>query len=196
MKEIVASCSQFLKKESNFVRIIMEKKTIDIHKASNLALLLFLAFAIIFGLPFYLIWKPLLAFSWQCILIFGVLFIIGVVVHELIHCFVYGLFAKNGFKSIRFGVLWEYLTPYCHCSEPVKLKHYIIGALMPALILGFLPATVSLLNGSLMLLILGVIFISAAAGDFYIVWILRKESMRSLVQDHPSEPGCFIYREE
>jgi hypothetical protein len=66
---------------------------------------------------------------------------------------------------------------------------------MPALILGFLPAIVSILNGNLMLLILGVIFISAAAGDFYVVWILRKESMNISVLDHPSEPGCIIYRE-
>ena len=174
----------------------MEKKIIDIYKASKLALLLFVVFALLFGLPFYLIWKPVLAFSWQSIIIFCVLFIIGVVVHELIHGLVFGLFAKSGFKSIRFGVLWEYLTPYCHCNEPIKLKYYIFGALMPALILGFLPATVSIFNGSLMLLVLGVIFISAAAGDFYVVWILRKESMNVFVQDHPSEPGCFIYRNE
>ena len=174
----------------------MEKKIIDIYKASKLALLLFVGFALLFGLPFYLIWKPVLAFSWQSILIFCVLFILGVVIHELIHGLIFGLFAKSGFKSIRFGVLWEYLTPYCHCNEPIKLKYYIFGALMPVLILGFLPATVSIFNGSLMLLVLGVIFISAAAGDFYVVWILRKESMNVFVQDHPSEPGCFIYRNE
>lgn len=175
---------------------IMENKIIDIYKASKLALLLFVVCALLFGLPFYLIWKAVLAFSWQIIIIFCVLFIIGVVVHELIHGLVFGLFAKSGFKSIRFGVLWEYLTPYCHCNEPLKLKHYIIGALMPALILGFIPATVSIFNGSLMLLVLGVVFISAAAGDFYVVRILRKESMSVFVQDHPSEPGCFIYRNE
>ena len=173
----------------------MEKKIIDIYKASKLALLLFVVFALLFGLPFYLIWKPVFVFSWQSILIFGALFILGVVVHELIHGLVFGMFAKSGFKNIRFGVLWEYLTPYCHCNEPIKLKYYIFGALMPAIILGFVPSIISLINGSLMLLILGVIFISAAAGDFYVVWILRKESMNVFVQDHPSEPGCFIYRE-
>jgi hypothetical protein len=66
---------------------------------------------------------------------------------------------------------------------------------MPAFILGFLPAIISNFNGNIMSLIFGVIFISAAAGDFYVVWILRKESMNVFVQDHPSEPGCFIYRE-
>ena len=64
---------------------------------------------------------------------------------------------------------------------------------MPALILGVIPAVISLFIGNLMLLILGVIFISAAAGDFLVVWILRKEDVGSYVQDHPSEAGCFIY---
>ena len=173
----------------------MEKKTIDIYKANKLALLLFVVFALLFGLPFYLLWRPVIGFSIQSIIIFLILLIIGVVIHELIHGFVFGLFAKSRFKSIKFGILWAYFTPYCHCNEPIKLKYYIIGALMPALILGFLPAIVSILNGNLMLLILGVIFISAAAGDFYVVWILRKESMNISVLDHPSEPGCIIYRE-
>lgn len=105
-----------------------------------------------------------------------------------------GLFAESGFKSIRFGILWSPITPYCHCVEPLKLRHYIIGALMPTIILGLIPAVISLFNGNLMLLIIGVFFISAAAGDIMVIWILRKESMETLVLDHPSEPGCFIYR--
>lgn len=72
----------------------------------------------------------------------------------------------------------------------------MVGAVMPGILIGVFPAIASLFNGSLMLLILGVIFISAAAGDFMVMWILRKESMESLVQDHPSEPGCFIYRKK
>ena len=40
----------------------------------------------------------------------------GIVVHELIHGLTWAYFAKKGFKSIRFGIFWEMLTPYCHCS--------------------------------------------------------------------------------
>lgn len=174
----------------------MDKRTIDIVKANKLAIMLFVGSALFFGWPFYLIWRPELVLSWLDYVLFVALFVIGVVIHELIHGIVFGLFAKNGFKSIRFGILWEYFTPYCHCNEPLKLKYYTIGALMPAIILGFIPALISLYNGSLMLLVLGVIFISAAAGDFYVVWILRKESKNVMVQDHPSEPGCFIYQDE
>lgn len=35
----------------------------------------------------------------------------GIVVHELIHGLTWAYFAKKGFKSIRFGVFWEMLTP-------------------------------------------------------------------------------------
>ncbi|MCE5178256.1 MAG: DUF3267 domain-containing protein [Porphyromonadaceae bacterium] len=86
------------------------------------------------------------------------------------------------------------ILSYCHCTEPLKLRHYVVGALMPAFILGLIPTVVSLFNGNLMFLILGVFFISAASGDFMVVWILRKESPDNFVQDHPSEAGCYIYR--
>lgn len=34
----------------------------------------------------------------------------------------------------------------------------------------------------------------AAIGDFMIIYLLRKEDMHNLVEDHPSEAGCYIYR--
>ncbi len=178
-------------KLDNYVK---EKKTIDIIEASKLAVILFIVPLLVFGIPFYFIWQPELGFSWQSILVFILLFIVGIAVHELIHGLLFGLFAEGGFKSVKFGILWEYLTPYCHCDEPLKLRHYMLGAVMPGVLMGFIPSIVSLFNGSLMWLILGVVFISAAAGDFLVIWILRKENLESLVQDHPSEPGCFIYR--
>ena len=179
--------------EINFENYIKEKKTINLLKANKLAINIFLLSAIIFGTPFYLLWKPQIQITWQNSIQFFLIFTVGIALHELIHGLMFGLYAKNKFKSIKFGILMEYLTPYCHCKEPLKLKHYIIGALMPALLIGVIPAIISLFTGSLMLLILGVIFISAAAGDFLVVWILRKEDISSYVLDHPSEAGCFIY---
>jgi hypothetical protein len=34
----------------------------------------------------------------------------------------------------------------------------------------------------------------AALGDFLIINLLRKENKSDLVQDHPSEAGCYLYR--
>lgn len=178
---------------TDFEDYIKEKKTIDLLDAGRLALYLFVIALVVFGIAFYLIWRPEFSFSVIRLLLFILLFIVGVVLHELIHGLVFALYAKKGLKSISFGVLKEYLTPYCHCNEPIKLKGYIIGALMPALLLGIVPVIISFFNGSMMLLLLGVFFISAAGGDFLIVWMLRNESKDSYVLDHPSEAGCFIY---
>jgi hypothetical protein len=106
------------------------------------------------------------------------------------------MYTKNGFKSIKFGVLWKVLTPYCHCSEPLKVKHYITGAIMPAIILGFLPFVYSLFTGNALWLFFGIFFTMSAVGDFLIVNLVRKENMNSLVLDHPSEVGCYVFRKE
>ena len=86
------------------------------------------------------------------------------------------------------------VTPYCHCKEPLIVKHYIIGAITPAIILGFLPAVYSILTGNIGFLFFGIFFTMAALGDFMIINLLRKENLNSFVLDHPSEAGCFIYR--
>jgi hypothetical protein len=80
------------------------------------------------------------------------------------------------------------LTPYCHCKEPLKVKYYILGAITPAIILGFIPSILAILIGNIGLLIFGILFTMAAIN------LIRKENMNELVQDHPSEAGCYSYR--
>ena len=127
--------------------------------------------------------------------LFIVAIVAGIVLHELIHGITWAIFTKNGFRSIRFGVLWKYLTPYCHCKEPLKIKHYLAGAITPAIFIGFIPAIVGIIIGSESLTVYGMIFTVAAIGDFMIIHLLRKENRNDYVQDHPSEAGCYIYRE-
>ena len=182
-----------------------EQLTIDLVKANVFAILLMVPTVFIFGLPYFLIWG--LGFNLSDIrsltkilspesIGLGILlvFTIGIVLHELIHGIVWSRFTSNGFKSIRFGVLWKMLTPYCHCKEPLKVKEYIIGALMPAIVLGFIPGIIAIIIGNFGLLIFGIIFTTAAGGDFMIINLLKNEDKDDYVQDHPSEAGCFIYR--
>ena len=173
-----------------------EKRTIDIVAASKWALAIMGLSVVLPGVPFYLIWKPALAITWQGCLLFFLLFIAGVAMHELIHGIFFGLFAESGFSSVRFGFMRESLTPYCHCSEPLKVKHYSLAALMPALLLGLLPMVVAFFVGSLFWLLFGIVFLSAASGDLMVVWLLRKEPHDTLVQDHVSEPGCWVYKKQ
>lgn len=181
-----------------------EELTINMLQAQLSVLIYFVPSIILFGLPYYFIWGDRLTMqsyrnmfvglsSWTPALIFGII-VLGVILHEFIHGVTWAKFAKNGLKSIKYGVLWQFLTPYCHCEEPLLVKHYIIGAFMPGLVLGFFPSFIALITGSLSLILLGLFFIITASGDFMIINILRKESMDSLVQDHPKKIGCYIYK--
>lgn len=183
--------------------------TFDLMKANLYAVVAIFPILVLYGIPFFLLWRN--SFSkialknfihkynfgfwgnWISILL---IFTLGIIIHELIHGITWAKYANNGFKSIRFGILWKMLTPYCHCTEPLKVKNYITGAIMPALILGFLPFIYSLAMGNVLWLVFGIFFTMAAVGDFMIINLIRKENMNSYVLDHPSEVGCYIFREE
>lgn len=125
-----------------------------------------------------------------------VMLVAGIVAHELIHGITWACFAKRGFRSIRIGVMWGMLTPYCHCKEPLTIRHYRLGALMPLIILGILPLLLAYPLRSVPLLLWGILFVTSAAGDILIVWKLRKEPDSLLVQDLPEEAGCIIFEPE
>lgn len=97
---------------------------------------------------------------------------------------------------IDFGILWKMLTPYCHCKEPLQIKHYRFSLIMPTIVLGFVPFLVSLFLGSLFLLFFAIIMTIGGIGDFMIMHLLKKEKSNDWVQDHPSEAGCFVYRKK
>ena len=68
----------------------------------------------------------------------------------------------------------------------------VMGAMMPCIVLGVIPAIAALFIGSLPMLVGGIFFIAAAAGDIWMTWLLTKENPKSMVLDHPSEAGFYI----
>ena len=180
-----------------------ELKIISIEKASRLAIILIGVLTIALGLPFIIMHREAFSIYFSNFkavgfltdwLWFTLFFIIGIVFHELIHGLTWLLFIKGRLRSIRFGIMWNHLTPYCHCKEPLKVKHYVIGAVIPAIILGIIPTIIAFLTGSIMLFCLGVNFIVAASGDFLITYMIRNENGDNYVLDHDSLPGCTVYR--
>jgi len=173
------------------------KVAISIEKANIFALVIMVVAGIVLAVPFFLIWGNKLSAeeimnsaTW---IGFFIAMLAGVVVHELIHGITWAFFAPSGWRSISFGVLWKLLTPYCHCDEPMRISAYMWGAMMPCIVLGVVPGLLSLCTGSLVLLLWGIIFIAAAAGDIWMTWLLTKEKPDSLVLDHPSEAGFYVY---
>ncbi len=177
------------------------KVAINIVSANIFSIVLMIVSAVVLVVPFYLIWGSAgwesgrsmfgLAGIWLIIAFFA-----GIVVHELLHGITWACYAKGGWKSISFGVMWKMLTPYCHCNEPMSVKAYLAGALMPLLVLGIIPGIVSLIIGSIPLLVWGILFIAAASGDIWMSWLLTKEAPESTILDHPTEAGFYVFDKE
>lgn len=129
-------------------------------------------------------------------LLFLVLLVALIVVHEAIHGASWAFFTKRGFRDIEFGFMKQYLTPYCTCTIPLTKGQYIFGALMPFLVLGVLPMALGIITGFLPGLLMGIIMADSAAGDLMIVWnILRyRTNAKELVyMDHPTQAGGVIF---
>ena len=130
------------------------------------------------------------------IIVFVAVYIILIVVHELIHGITWSIFCKNGFHDIEFGFMKEYLTPYCTCCTPLNKGSYIIGTLMPLIILGIIPTIIALGVDSFLLLNIGLLMIVSAGGDILIVWKLltyRSRYRDILYYDHPTQAGGVIF---
>jgi len=169
---------------------------------TNKKILLYIFPIVLFlALPYLLFWNKIILKYFKIILIedfyITLLALIGgIIFHELLHGFTWAILSKKGVKSVKFGFSKINLSPYCHCKFPIKLKYYICGGLMPALILGILPSLISWFTGNLALLLFGMVFTIGAGSDLLICWKLRKVNMNSLVQDSPDKTGCYLIENE
>ncbi len=146
------------------------------------------------GIPFFVLhgWQPFQDWSWMGFFVFLGSVFLGVPFHELLHALIFGMFARGGYKSIRLGVERRTYTPYCHCTAPIRVQYYRLGALMPLLILGLAPFVVSLLTGSFGFWLFGFIFSIGAGGDLVAIEMLKKIPGHKKVQDHPEKMGFFV----
>lgn len=168
------------------------EKTISLKKANIVCIGLFVVFGALCCLVFFLLWgKGGMNFMGEEFLLFAGLLWVGIVLHELVHGITWLLLTHKGFHHLKFGLMKG--AAYCHIDVPMIKHHYIIGALMPLFLVGIVPLVVAFCIGSLLWLLLGVIFVVSAIGDIMIVWAVRKEPSDALIYDHPTEGGCFVY---
>ncbi len=116
----------------------------------------------------------------------------GIILHEFIHLGAWVTLGKKSFKAIRFGFDLRTLTPYVHCPDPMPANIYRAAGILPAVLLGFIPALWGLADRNAVLLAFGLFFTLVAGGDFLILWRLRKIAGTALVADHPSQAGCYV----
>jgi hypothetical protein len=168
--------------------------TISIERANYVALLLIIPESIVLALPFFLLWgiNVFTALKFKSLLFLILFIILGAIVHELLHALAWIITTGRGFRSIRFGFKWQYLTPYCHSAEAMKVWQYTVGALTPLIVMGLFPACWALFTGAPLLMFFGIFFTWAAGGDIQAVWMLRKFNRHQTVYDHPEELGFII----
>lgn len=169
-----------------------ETKTISILWANILSIPFFIVVGGLCGFIYYKVWH---SFEWDGIanslwLLVGI--VVGIVIHELIHGITWIVVIRKSFSHLTFGTMAG--AVYCHIDVPMRKSHYIVGGLMPLLLLGIIPTIVAIAVGSVLWLVLGVLFIVSAIGDILIVWKIRHEPKDALIYDHPTEGGCVVYR--
>ena len=118
--------------------------------------------------------------------------LLGIVIHEWIHGFSWMIFGGKSFSAIRFGFQWKTVTPYAHLMEPVEVNAYRLGAFMPGFILGILTYVLSLVLGNGDLFWFSLLHTSASGGDWLILWLIRNIKSGVLVEDHPTQAGCYV----
>lgn len=172
-------------------------KTISIPalRANVLTLVIFIPAYILVKYLFIMIWghdiyKAGLEFVYSHVLAFVLVFIAGICVHEGLHGITWAFY--SGLKSIKFGIKWLYLMPYCHCSKPMKRNAFLLGCIMPGFVLGFIPLIIGYVMANSWLALFGVIFLGAAGGDLIVVNKLLKIDKNCFVEDHPDEIGFII----
>ena len=169
----------------------IEEYTMGMGRVNLITLIMIIPITVIILLPFILIWDYETFKIGKDIFMdyFLLYFLVGIVIHELLHGLTWGHFASNGFKSIKYGIQWNLLTPYCHCKEPLKVKHYKIGVAMPLIVMGIIPSIIGLIFGYGEFLSIGIFFTWAAGGDIITLFMLRKIDSDVYVSDHPEKMG-------
>ena len=174
--------------------------TIGVVYANVMAFVLGLPIIIVLGIFFfkYNLSNSEMSFTFTIkeSVIFLITLLVLIVVHELIHGAFWAIFAKNHLKSIEFGFMAQYLTPYCCCKEVLTKGQYIIGGIMPTVILGVIPAVVAIFTGSWLVFLIGCIMILSGGGDMTIILKLlmyRSPKQDILYMDHPYECGLVVF---
>jgi len=181
-----------------FKEIISENSTeytVPMGKVNLLAILFLFPILIVYLVPFLLVWdfdtlkSGFFVFQKKIFLYI----IIGIILHEILHGLTWAVFTKGGFRQIKFGVNWKFITPYTHFKKPLKVNIYLAGALMPLFVLGFIPAVAGIIFGNGFYIMFGIFFTWAAAGDIISAVKLFQFPMSKLVQDHPDQLGFIVY---
>ena len=170
----------------------IKEYTLSIRIVNFYSLIMIIPITAILLTPFILIWdfETFEIGRKEFMKLFIYVLIFGIIIHELLHGITWALFTKKGIKSIKFGL--NGITPYCHCKEPLKVKYYRLGGIMPLIMMGVIPSVAGIILGNGLYLSFGIFFSWTAGGDIISLFMLRKFDRNTMVSDHPHKMGFYI----
>lgn len=97
-------------------------------------------------------------------------------------------------EYLKMGLFWARGgAVYAKCMAAVPARGYRWSALLPCLLLGWLPWGMALACGSLWAYSAASVMAAGTMGDILVLWRLRGLPKGSWVQDSPFAPGCDVY---
>lgn len=175
-----------------------ENLTIDLNRAMKACLVFTIVLSLVAIALFFVINQDAgIILTVPEVIIFLVSAVALIAIHEGIHGLCWMAFTPNGRKDIEFGILREHMTPYCTCLAPLEKRSYIIGAAMPTIVLGIIPAIAAYPLASTLLLYIGVAMTVAGVGDAMIILKVMQHKQTKpemLIYDHPTEGGCVVFQ--
>jgi hypothetical protein len=173
------------------------KCSVPILKANLMAFLLYIPFGVVFTLIYYFAGGTFTNIDMRSLnfLIVIPVILVFIVVHEGLHGLAWGIFCKNKFRSIQFGILSGSMTPYCACLEPLKFGAYITGGLMPLAVLGIGCFVVAAVTKNDMLFYWANFNVICAGGDITIA-LMQLKHTKAIILDLPTECGFMAFEKQ
>lgn len=139
-------------------------KTLAITHVKNFLIGLCLSALIL--LPCFIFLHGSRQLTWTAIVIALAAFVVSIPVHEVIHAVMCCLLSENNINTIRIGANWKTLNAYCSYQLPVRNQASQIAiTMMPGVLLGLVPAIMSLCIGTAWLCLFSLLSLAGASGD-------------------------------
>ena len=123
-------------------------------------------------------------------IMFIAIIVVSVAIHELLHGIGWAISSGRGWSVVRFNI--SALMPSCACKAALTRGQYLVGVLLPFLVLGTGSAVfLFLYPGTVSVLTMAVNFV--AAGADLLIALRAARERGALIADHPTEAGYIAY---
>ncbi|TKI68340.1 DUF3267 domain-containing protein [Lysinibacillus mangiferihumi] len=169
---------------------------LDIKKLMMDSVVITSGLAILFVAIQFICMKEFQISVWQMLsgfILFVVLYIVLIILHEAFHLIGFMLFGGVPFKSLKYGINLELGVAYATTDKPLPNYAMKKALLLPFWTTGIVPTIAGFYFNSTILLLAGAFLIGGAVGDFAMYKELRKYPKHALVEDDPQLPKLYVY---